>query len=242
MLSPQNSNSLVEWGFLALLLASIAGFTAMQKRRARNRAAAIAEISGQLGFTFQGDDWSHGTRAPQLETPLFEHDGSVSNILSGTRFGLDVSFFDYSFRSGRNSYAQTVAAFSQEIWLPTFQLVPKGLLGFLSPIHSRRQIQFESNPEFSKRFVVVSEDELKVRTLFSAELLADFANRTAALNWHMEGAGSSIFIFRLGNRVKPEDFSEFVEFTANFASNFFRHSGLKKPESIDIFAERRRAP
>src|SRR5579862_2995964 len=82
------------------------------------RTKALKEVAGQLGLTFEGEDWSQASNAPQLETALFARggDGQLQNIMAGDNAGLECSFFDYGYGVRRGSVHQTVAAFSQAFW------------------------------------------------------------------------------------------------------------------------------
>ena len=196
---------------------------------AQKRANVLIAVVHQLGFTFDGDNWNQFNRVPQLETPLFERgrEKVFRNIMTGSRAGLLSSYFDYSFVGGKRPIKQTVATFSDDVWLPLFEVVPRNIIRKLGDSIVRKDVHFESHPRFSKRFQVRSLEGDKVRALFTSELLSYFESLDPKMKWHVEGCGLTLVIYRLGKIVKPAEFVEFVEQTTAIAKAFFTLSGLK---------------
>jgi hypothetical protein len=197
----------------------------------RTRTKALSNVAHQIGLTFEGEEWSRGTHAPQLETRHFEakRGEQLRNIMSGKRAGLDSSFFDYSYQSGkRSSTHQTVATFSQDIWLPKFEIAPQDVLHKLSDKILHKVLHFESHPEFSKRFRVLSVDAQKAHELFAPGLLSFLDSLNPKAGWHIEGSGLTLLMYRSGRKVKPGEFLGFIEETTEMAKTFFNLAGLKK--------------
>ena len=95
----------------ALLALVVVAFGCLKIVLRRRRDGALRDTAQLLGLSFEGEDWGRGTRAPQLETPLFgRKNGKIRNIMTGNREGLTASFFDYSFGQGRSYTDQTIAA------------------------------------------------------------------------------------------------------------------------------------
>jgi hypothetical protein len=182
----------------AAIAAIVAGLLAVKHVVGRKREQALRNVAQQLGLSFEGEDWSHGSRAPQLETPLFERksDEQIRNIMSGHREGLAVSFFDYSYGRGRSHTEQTLAAFSQEVWLPSFELGSKSILRGMSDTILHREIRFQSNPDFSKRFRLASVDPEKVRELFTPGMLSFVETLDPKAGWRLEGSGQTLVVYR----------------------------------------------
>jgi hypothetical protein len=195
----------------------------------QKRTNILKVVALQLGFAFEGDDWSHGSRAPQLETPLFERgrDKIFRNIMTGSREGVDSSFFDYSFGRGRHSTQQTLATFTQDSWLPLFEIAPKNIVGKLGDAILRNDIRIGSHPGFSSQFRVRSSEEEKVRPVLTPGLLTYLEGLDPKMKWHIEGCGLSLVIYRLGKMVKPDDIAAFVDETTAIAKAFLTLSGLK---------------
>jgi len=228
--------SWVPWAAISALAAAILLLKGALRRK---REQVLTGVAHQLGFTFEGQEWGHDTPAPQLETPLFEgrRDEVFRNIMSGSRAGLDACFFDYSYGGGgygrlaRGTTDQTLATFSQDVWLPEFEVMPQGTLHGLGGLDFRKGIQVESHPDFSKRFRLLSCDEEKVRQLFTPGLLSFLEGFNSKAKWRLEGSGCTLVIYRPGARVKPEEFLDFVEQTTGMATTFFGLCGLKKSSS-----------
>ena len=85
------------WLAPAVIASLIGGFAVLKSILGHKRDRALIDIAQQLGLKFEGENWARGSQAPQLETPLFEHksDEQIRNIMTGTREGFAVSFFDY---------------------------------------------------------------------------------------------------------------------------------------------------
>lgn len=202
----------------------------------RKRAQALRDVAQQLGLSFEGEDWPRGSRAPQLETPLFEGKSNqqIRNIMNGDREGLAVSFFDYSYGGGRSRREQTLAAFSQEGWLPSFELGPHRILRGMADAILHREVRFESNPDFSNRFRLASVDPAKALELFTPGMLSFFETLDPKSVWGFEGYGRTLVIYRKRKKIRPRDFRLFVEETTRIAKAFFSLSRLTKPTTLRL--------
>jgi hypothetical protein len=217
----------------ALIAALVVGLWQLKNILRRKRERKLRDIAQRLGFSFQGEDWVRGTRAPQLETPLFERkNGEIRNIMTGTREGLAVSFFDYSYGQGRSHRQQTLATFSQDVWLPQFEVSPQVLLGGIASAFLHKKIHFESHPEFSKRFRLVSVDPENTRKLFTPGMLSFLGSFDPKSKWCLEGSGVTLVIYRSGKTVGTEQFPFFVDETIRIAKSFFSLCGLKQRPSV----------
>lgn len=232
----------MQWVLLAVigLVASLFIFAkwSFEKRR----SLKLQALSMRIGLQFDRENWPVGSRIPALEALQFAGHarGTATNVLAGQRNGFNVSFFDFSVSAGRSSYVQTVAAFSQEIWLPLFHLVPRTPVDWLTGTAFDKQIHFNSYPEFAKSFRVLSDDiEDRVKSIFTPELIRYLSERDPYTFCQIAGAGQSIFVFRRGKRVKVPEYPGFVEQSTDIASNFFGFWGVKKTEPVDIFQARK---
>lgn len=193
----------------------------------RRRDEALKAVAHQLGLTFEGNDWRSSSRTPQLECPLFGRGDSAKefqNIISGIHEGMTINFFDYTFRNGRSKTSQTVAAFTGDVWLPTFEVAPLDLVRKVSGATSGKGIQLEAGSDFSKRFRLLGSDEKKVRMLFSRELRYFFEQLGTVSKWHLEGSEFTLIVYREGEIVKPRDYSEFIKRTTDMAQKFINLS------------------
>lgn len=186
------------------------------------RNKALKDIAHGLGLTIEGENWGSSSRAPQLESPLFGRveEKKFQNIMSGLRDGMTVNFFDYTFRGKRSKTSQTVAAFTQDVLLPTFEVAPIGIVAKLGAAASSQNIQFDFDPGFSKRFRLLGPDEDKVRKLFTHRVVSFLEGIDSRARWHFEGSDFTLILYRRGEMVKPADFSAFVQETTEMAKAF----------------------
>ena len=156
------------------------------------------------------------------------------NVMSDATARLKTSLFDYSFTvgGGKNShtYTQTVAAYSQELWLPLFEMRPEGFLDRIGEAFVHKDIDFDSHPDFSRRYFCVGPDEAGIRKLFCPALLAFLQELPPERKWHIEGADSTLFVYRSGAKVSADGFPSFLQETSSIARRFFSSpAGLSRP-------------
>jgi hypothetical protein len=217
------------WIVLLVLAIAIAVwiFSSIQ---AKKRTQAMQEVAQQIGFNFVGNDQSSAT---QVRTALFNKGSSrkFRNIMNGAFAGFQANLFDYSYTTsnGRNSstWIQTVAAFMQDSHLPLFELRPEGFLDRVSEVFVHQDIDFESHPEFSRRYMLSGPEEQAVRELFTPALLTFFEALPPEKKWHIEGGEGTLFVYRSAATVKPDDIRSFLEETSSIAQTFFASGGLK---------------
>jgi hypothetical protein len=218
------------WIVLLVLLVAIAVWI-FSSIRAKKRTQALQETAQQIGLNFVGTDQSSTT---QVRTALFNKGSSrgFRNIMNGSFAGFQTSLFDYSYTTsdGRNSstWTQTVAAFMQDAHLPMFELRPEGFLDRVGEAFVHRDIDFESHPEFSRRYLLRGGDEQAVRELFTPALLTFFEALPPERKWHIEGGEGTLFVYRSAATVKPDDIRSFLEETSSIAQTFFASGGLKR--------------
>ncbi len=219
--------------FLGLIVAVVIASAVIGGLFDARRTRALRDLAQRLGLRFLGHSFEEYARAPQLETALFQgrFGKEVRNILAGHRGGFTVSFFDYAYGRGRRrgSTEQTVAAFTQGLPLPQFELLPRRVLSNVDERTFQEEIRFEDRPEFSQRFRLVGPDKDKVRELFTPGRLAFWESLDPKTRWHLEGAGFthvSRFIYHFGNKVNPEEYPEFVDEATRIATGFLGASGL----------------
>jgi hypothetical protein len=211
-------------GFLALMAVIITASIRAAKKRTREMAAAAQ----QIGFRFVGNTWSGPALSSQHKTSLLQRaGGKCANAMTGASGGLQASLFDYTYRAGKSSVTQTLAAFSQDVPLPPFALRPENILDRIGDAILHNDIDFDSHPEFSKHYLLRSPDTANTRRLFTPGVLTYLEQLQA--NWHIEGTGPTLMVYRGGSRVNPSDVAAFLEETSRIARTFFASDGLRKP-------------
>jgi hypothetical protein len=200
------------------------------RKRARERALAMQAAAQQIAFNFFGND---ETRAIAVRTALFRRGGArrFRNIMTGSHAGFDVSLFDYSYTisTGRSSstYTQTVAAFIQGLPLPVFDLHREGFFDRVGDVFTHNDIDFESNPEFSRLYHLSGDEKERIQELLSPALLAFLEGLPPESRWHFEGCGFTLILYRGNQTVDPGQLQPFLDEASSLACNFFAACGLK---------------
>lgn len=183
-------------------------------RWAKQRTEALQAIAVQFGFRFQplGDEQLFA----QLNGfHLFSQGRSkkIRNLMQGATHDLEVSFFDYQYTtgSGKNSHTwrQTVIWFAiPDPPLPTFSLRPEGFWHKIGEWFGYRDIDFDTHPTFSKKYLLRGEDEAAIRERFTEQILDWFQEH---LNRSTEGSGNYLLHYRHSKRLKPEEIRQWME-------------------------------
>jgi len=132
---------------------------------AKKRARELTELAQQIGFQFLGSKLNTPPSGPS--TFLIHKRGAFTNVLTGSAGGFQISLFDYTYRLGKTTVAQTVAAFSQGARLPGFELRPENIIDKMKVALAHQHADFDSHPEFSKRYVLQSPDKKPVEKFWS---------------------------------------------------------------------------
>jgi len=134
-----------------------------------------------------------------------------SDILCTSRNAVKVVNFQYTTGGGQHQHTskQTVAVFPQVTRsLPDLQLAPENVFHKLGQVFGYQDIDFESNPDFSSRYLVRGPDETAIRAALYPETLSFFAEHEG---WTVEIRSGTVGIYRAGQRSKPEDVRTFLE-------------------------------
>jgi hypothetical protein len=224
-------NTMLVFLVLGVTIAAIAAI-AYGFVQARKRTAALQAVAEEIGFTFEGDRTTPALAA-QLKTALFKRGsaGRPTNVMTGTASGFKMSLFDYSYTistgKSSNTITQTVATYSQDQSLPLFEMRPEGFFDRVGDLFVHKDIDFDSHPDFSRRYLLRGADEDKMRSLFTPALLTFLEGLLAA--WHIEGAGPTLILYRNGVTVGADELRSFLEGTSSIAKTFFRSAGLNTP-------------
>ena len=215
------------WVFAPIIVIAVV-FWIVSSTYAKRRAEALQKVAIQIGFRFEGNDQSRATHAG---TALFNKGSSrrFRNVMNGVAAGFQTSLYDYSYTisTGKSSstYTQTVCAFVLEVSLPTFEVRPEGFMDRVVDAFVHKDIDFDSHPEFSRRFVLRGKDEEAIRALFSPALLTFLEALPAERKWHIEGGESTLMFYRSGVRVKPDAIRSFLDETSSIAQTFLSSCG-----------------
>ncbi|MGA2345317.1 MAG: hypothetical protein ABSF93_04885 [Candidatus Sulfotelmatobacter sp.] len=222
-----NSRDVIPFIMFGVFFVVMAAVIVASVLYAKKRTRELAEAAQRIGLQFIGTG-SGPSFPPQPKVSMLQRTrGRFSNVMTGSSSGLQISLFDYSYPAGKSSVSQTVAAFSQDQQLPPFALRPENFLDRIGDAIVHNDIDFDSNPEFSRRYLLKSPDEAGVRRLFTPSLLTSLEQFQAS--WCVEGTGPLLIVYHSGRIVSPSDLPAFLEETSRIARTFFASEGLRKP-------------
>jgi hypothetical protein len=134
-------------------------------------------------------------------------------MIHGETEEVEVGIFEYRYTTGggdsSHDWRQTVISFrSPDLNLPQFTLRPEGLFDKIGSVLGRRDVDFESHPVFSKKYVLRGRDEERIRRAFRAELLTLLESQSGV---SVEGEGQRLIFYRTGKVVPPDQVRAFME-------------------------------
>lgn len=166
-------------GFISLVAILLIGLSLLDTAAYRRRCEAVAAAAEELNLQFSAaeppDNFSH---FPPL--PLFERgrNRSAYDFAGGVVGDTDVCLFDYDYQTGgghggASTHRRTVVWLRvPELNLPAFSLHPAdAVLRFLHRFGTRRDIDFDEFPEFSRRYELTAQQENAVRDLFASQAI-----------------------------------------------------------------------
>ncbi len=190
-------------GILALVGIAIYWNYVMEKKRRE----ALQKTADELGFEFypQGDVTLLG-RLGRFYLFQQGHSKRLYNLLRGEANDLEVLVFDYTYVTGSgkssHTWSQTVVCFQlADDVLPHFEMRPESVWHRIGQLFGYQDINFESHPVFSKKYLLRGSDEEAVRELFTDEVLSWFED-TEGMS--VEGRGDRLLFYRQAKRADPE--------------------------------------
>jgi hypothetical protein len=223
-------------GLIMLVVSAIIVY----RRKEKLRTDGIRAVADQLSLQFdpQGDKL-----IPEFARfKLFSQGGGkkIRTMLHGTTEAVEVSIFDYQFtQDGEDGQIlkQTVASFrSPHLDLPDFDLRPEHFLHKFVLVLGYQDIDFESNPDFSKAFLLRGSDEARIRAVFDDEVLALFEQTTGVC---VEGDGDRLIYYRSGQRVEPANIRSFMDEGFKVYVLFRSRTSTEQPGGESTTDERR---
>jgi hypothetical protein len=167
------------------------------------RREVIKTLSGELGLEY----FQSLPSSDQLLFNDFQLAGQgrgrkTSNVIIADSGELRMILFDYQYTtgSGKNSstHRQSVALVSsQNLRLPEFKLAPEGFFQRVAEFFGSKDIDFEDDAEFSKRYLLQGPEETAIREFFDAERRKRFLELDRL---HVEGRDRSFIFFQLRTR------------------------------------------
>lgn len=180
---------------LIIIIVSAIHNKKMREKR-RKEMEALAE---NIGFSFLAQPLEDIPAAFSAFN-LFRmgYSKKAENVLEGSFDNIRLKIFDYQYTvsSGRssNTYFFTVfCAYVDDFTLPDFELRQKGFFDKTGDMFGFKDIDFDTHPDFSNRYLLKGSDETEIRRLFSQKVLEYFEKRNA--DFSIEGSGDRIVIY-----------------------------------------------
>ena len=187
-------------------------------RYRKRRTQEFDQIAQQMGFRFLGDNWRGPVLSPRDRTCIIQRSrGSFHNSMIGAVGGLDVTVSDYTYQMDKSTVTLTLAAFTHDRQLPAFELRSEGIFDKIGDAFVHHDIDFDSNPEFSKRYLLRSPDEEGSRGLFTAGLLAYFEQIPLDKQWHVETSAKTLILYRYRQFMKAAEIPHFLNAASEIA-------------------------
>lgn len=198
------SNPLVMIGvFVVIAIAGVRLASAAAKRRAE----ALARVAETLGFTLAAEV-AFGSVPGFAAFPLASrgHSRAVRNLLTGRLDGLDLAAFDYKYVTGSGKHRHThrlsvVSVALPGARLPPFSLQPESIWNKIGALFGSRDINFDSHPEFSRRYHLRADTEEAVRAVFQDPVLHHFETLDGV---SVEAGGAGFILYRQDRVLEPE--------------------------------------
>lgn len=172
----------------------------------KRRTKAVTEAVQMLGWSVQ-EDAANWLMQGAGQLPVFNNGHSrIARNLMKAPGDVEGAMFDYRYTVGygRNSqtYFMTCYAKPAPGPFPDFVMRPENLFDKIGQsVFKMKDINFDQNPIFSKRYVLKGTDESAIRNLFSnGGAIQLFEQQTG---WHAESNGRWLVVYR-NQRVKPD--------------------------------------
>jgi hypothetical protein len=182
-----------------------------RRRRGLERAAQ------EMGFSFEASPTVPESEG-FMQLPLLKRNTGLSHLMRGSTGTGEVAVVDVRTGSGKGATLRTVALHRlARKRLPVFELRPEHFLDRIGAVMGFKDINFESNPEFSKAYKLQGAEETAVRELFHSGRLTFFEQNRG---WSVDGAGEWLAVYRQVTSVAPGKLRDFLEETSRVVAVF----------------------
>lgn len=219
------------------IIAVLSGYYVWRDRYQARRLDKLAALAPQIGMKVVGRNLKI-KNADLLQAPIFKEGKEPSRVVSfameGTAAGVHGLIGDYQYdydaddsngNTVTHTNSQTFAAYSSpEHKLPIFELEEKNTPNYFSLTENTKErlVSFDAQPDFAKRFYLMSDNAAETRRVFTSDLRAALLQVDSKRNWHVQASGPWVVFFRDDSYVKAEDFQLFVQDTSRTAAAIFQ--------------------
>lgn len=199
------------FGFIVILIIVAGVYT---WRRERARTDALRSVAEAAGLRFEPTaDVAAIRRMGDVQLFARGHSKRVWNLMTGHLGSQQVAVFDYRYVLGSGKHqrveTQTVLLLpSAKLALPDLQMAPENPLVTLWEAFGYQDIDIESAPEFSGRYIVRGADAAAIRAALCRGATSYFAEHQG---WTVEVQSGTVAIYRAGRRPKPDETRSFID-------------------------------
>lgn len=174
---------------------------------ARRRRLALQQLADSLGFTFLANVGTGLLMSlPKFTLLQAGRRQQMENVLTGSTETTQVMIFDWRYVTGSGKNTQThvstiVAIQSAELQLPLWLCRPESVLDWIGLTFDGRDIDFEDQPLFSKKYHLHGNNEARLRRLFDTDVCAFFEQHAGS---YAEASGEWLIYCRQGKKVAPD--------------------------------------
>ncbi|HLW64092.1 MAG TPA: hypothetical protein VKS79_02155 [Gemmataceae bacterium] len=196
------------WFILAGVIIVVVAIVIINYFVEKKRTEAFQKVAEEFGFKFlpKGDAGLLGSLSSFY---LFSqgHSKKLFNLMRGTTRDLQVCIFDYRYTVGygkhQKIYQQSVICFeAEDMDLPSFNLRPESFWHKIGAVFGYKDINFDTHPEFSKRYLLRGPDEEEIREVFTPEVLDQLEETNGIC---IEAEGPQLIYYRSSKRLKPDE-------------------------------------
>jgi len=147
------------------------------------------------------------------------------NCLNGSFNSLGASWeiADITFNEGQaftaETFNTTMMVLSLNKKIPVFAMEKEGVLGKIFDrvvaLTGYKDINFEIYPEFSKKFLLMGNNESEIRSFFTEEIINFLENHQI---YHIESNGEALFIFDKIKLARTDETIAFIEYAKDLAT------------------------
>ena len=166
-------------------------------RKARTTRRMLVRFAVERGFSFSPKD-KRLMSSDFSAFPLFRRGSArgVKNVFKGQFENTEFTLFDYWYKNPGMSHTYLVAVFPARYNLPEFDLRPESIADKISEKFGQKDIDFEMDREFSKRYLLSGTDEVAVRDLFNEGVRSFFNSIERNKIGGVEGGGHSLVFYQ----------------------------------------------
>lgn len=147
------------------------------------------------------------------------------NSLKGLFLGMGVSWeiLDITFNEGQaftaETFNTTLMVLNLNKKIPVFSMEKEGVLGKIfdrvMAFTGYKDIDFEMYPDFSKKFLLMGNNESEIRSFFTEEIVRFFENQQI---YHIESNGNALLIFNKIKLARTDETIAFVDYGEKLAA------------------------